>query len=157
EVKPSAAEQIALAELCARYKKLTAASVRLYADAFAAEPKLAEHANRYNAACAAALAGCGLGKDGATLDARERARFRRQALDWLRADLAAWKQRLKQGQPQGDIAVRRALHRWQLDTSLAGVRGGALGKLPEPERREWQTFWQEVEACRFRFIETRHE
>jgi hypothetical protein len=42
---------------------------------------------RYDAACAAALAGCGNGKDTAKLSGDERAAFRKQALDWLRADL----------------------------------------------------------------------
>jgi len=42
----------------------------LYADAFAADPKLAEDLHtesRYRAACSAALAGCGLGKDSGNL------------------------------------------------------------------------------------------
>src|SRR5262249_7032107 len=138
EVAPrDAAEQIALAE-CARYKGLTAAAARLYADAFAAGPKLAEQTNRYNAARAAALAGCGQGKDGEMLDAKQRGRFRRQALDWLQAHLVAWKQRLKSGEPGELMAARQSFQHWQQSPDLAGVRGDALGKLPEPERHEWQ-------------------
>jgi tetratricopeptide (TPR) repeat protein len=70
-----------------------AAAARFAAEAFAARPKLADDLrfpNRRNAACSAALAGCGQGQDAAKLDDAERARLRRQALDWLRADLAAW-------------------------------------------------------------------
>jgi hypothetical protein len=42
------------------------------------------------------------------------------------------------------------MQHWQWDTDFAGVRGKALDKLPEPERKEWQTLWQEVEALRQR-------
>ena len=55
------AERLGLAEICF-YKKLYAAMFRFYAHAFAADAKL-EPDHRYNAACAAALAGCGKGKD----------------------------------------------------------------------------------------------
>src|SRR5262249_49539320 len=47
-----AAEMLALARLCVQYKKLHAAAVRFYRDAFAAEPKLADDpraAHRYDA------------------------------------------------------------------------------------------------------------
>src|SRR5206468_10853885 len=46
--------------------------------------------NRYNAACSAALAGCGQGNDVSGLDEKALARLRQQAMVWLRADLAAW-------------------------------------------------------------------
>jgi hypothetical protein len=42
----------------------------------------------YRAARCAALAGCGRGADGANLSEAERAPWRKQARDWLRADLA---------------------------------------------------------------------
>ena len=45
---------------------LNCAAARFYEEAFAAQPKLADDlgaAHRYNAACAAALAGCGQSKD----------------------------------------------------------------------------------------------
>ena len=44
---------------------------------------------RYEAATAAALAGSSQGEDAGPLDDKERARWRRQALSWLRQDLAA--------------------------------------------------------------------
>src|SRR5262249_58594273 len=95
EAKPKdAAEQMELVRLCWGSKHLTAAAARLSAGAFAVDPKLAEDPrseNRYNAACAAALAGCGTGKDAGQLEDPERARLRRQAVSWLRADLAAWR------------------------------------------------------------------
>src|SRR5262249_28588055 len=51
-------------------KKPYGTAARFSRDAFAAEPKLAENVpagTRYGAACAAALAGCGQGKDADTL------------------------------------------------------------------------------------------
>ncbi|MBV8235060.1 MAG: tetratricopeptide repeat protein, partial [Acidimicrobiia bacterium] len=97
-VKPGGAtEQIVLAQFC-YMKKSYAAAARYYRDAFAADPKLAESVaagHRYNAACAAALAGCGHGQDAGPLDDAERARWRGQARAWLRQDLAAWAKRLE--------------------------------------------------------------
>src|SRR5262249_31084676 len=88
-----AAELLALAELCARYKKRYAAAARFYAAASSAEPKLADdlrHPHRYNAACSALLAAAGQGEDARLLPNMEVLMFRRQALGWLRAELAAY-------------------------------------------------------------------
>jgi hypothetical protein len=94
QVQPSGpAELLQLAQFCRRYKHYPAAA-RLFTVAFAAEPELAEHlaqGYRYRAATAAALAlshprqGKGLLSD--ELTASDQAQLRRQALDWLRADL----------------------------------------------------------------------
>src|SRR6516162_8684796 len=77
-------ERLGLAKLCQmRCKKRYAAAVRFFRDAFAEKPKLADDLNaghRYNAACAAALAGCGQGQDSDKLDPKERALVRAQAL-----------------------------------------------------------------------------
>jgi serine/threonine-protein kinase len=151
EAKPrDAAEGILLAQFCQRYRKHYAAAARLYADAFAAEPKRAEdlqQANRYNAACAAALAGCGKGEDAAKLGTDERARLRRQALAWLRADLAV-RARFLDGDPkQASAVVGRALKHWRTDLDLAGVRGqDALASLPEADRAAWRQLWADVDG-----------
>jgi tetratricopeptide (TPR) repeat protein len=144
------AEQLELGSLCKKpYKRLYAASARFYEEAFAAEPKLAEDLgaqHRYNAACAAALAGCGQGEDAATLDDSARAERRQQALAWLRADLAKCTKQVENGSAQFRIDLQRILGRWQKDADLAGVRGEtALVKLPEAERRQWQMLWTDVE------------
>ena len=102
EKPDNAANQIEFARLC-HLKKHYAAEARLYADALAALPRLADEPRnsfRYNAACAAALAGCGRGEDGAKLGDGERARWREQARQWLRADLAVWTKALD-GHRQG--------------------------------------------------------
>jgi Flp pilus assembly protein TadD len=157
EAKPAdAADCLALAELCQQpYQRLYAASARFYGEAFAADPSLTDGrslGNRYNAACAAALASCGTGEDGATLTDSERARLRKQALDWLRGELAVWASVLEKG--TGWPAKARAslpsqLQHWQQDPDLAGVRGPeALGRLPDADRHAWQKLWEEVEALR---------
>jgi tetratricopeptide (TPR) repeat protein len=124
------------------------AAVRFYTEAFAAHPKLADDLrfmNRYNAACSAALAGCGQGKDAAGVDDSERARLRRQALDWLRADLIGWGQLLEKEPENARARVLQALRVWQQDADFNGVRGDALAKLPEAERQDWQQLWVDVE------------
>jgi tetratricopeptide (TPR) repeat protein len=147
------AEGLVLARMCQDYKKLYAAATRFYAEAFAAEPKLAGDLAaqyRYNAACAAALAGCGQGLDAGQLDDQERARLRRQALDWLRADLTQYAAIVDKGPAQARAGVQQRLEHWQQDTDFAGVRGNALAKLPEAERAPWQKLWAEVEGLRQR-------
>jgi serine/threonine-protein kinase len=134
--------------LCA-LKKLDAAAARFYADALA-DPNLAEDLrprHRYNAACAAARAGCGQGEDAAQLTDKERQQWRERALDWLRADLAAWAKGVEKGPPQARPQVQRTLRRWQQDPDLAGMRDEtALAKPPETEREVYRKFWAEVAA-----------
>jgi len=144
------AERLALADFCGRHKSLHAAAARHYADAFAEQPQVADDLQtdpRYDAARVAALAGCGQGKDADQLDARERARLRRQALDWLRADLAAYRRLLDEQPKRAGPAVSERLRQWKQDEDFAGVRGSdALAKLPDTaERQEWQQLWREVE------------
>jgi tetratricopeptide (TPR) repeat protein len=128
------------------YQQRYAASARLYREAFAAQPPPAgdpRQGLRHAAARSAALTGCGQGKDAAGLDDKERAGWRRQALAWLRADLAAWN-RLAAANP---AVVRQKMQQWQTDAHLAGVRDKeGLGKLPMDERADWVKLWAEVDA-----------
>jgi serine/threonine protein kinase/Flp pilus assembly protein TadD len=143
-----AAECLGLAQICQVCKKRYATASRFYTEAFAADLKLAADTrtpHRYNAACAAALAGCGQGEDAAKLDDNERARLRRQALDWLRADLAASSKLLEREPDKARATVQETLRHWQQDTDFAGVRGDLLGKLPEAERQAWRKLWADVE------------
>jgi tetratricopeptide (TPR) repeat protein len=143
----SPGERVEVAALCA-LKRLNRAAARFYAEAFAAEPRLADDLgawHRYNAACAAALAGCGRGKDADPPSAKEKARLRGQALGWLRADLAAWASELAKNTPATRAAVQEKMRHWQADADLAGVRGPeALARLPEAERQAWQKLWNDV-------------
>src|SRR5262249_54036122 len=87
KVKPKDAdEETAVAEVC-YFKQLYAASSRFYASAIAAKEKRPEGPHPdllYDAARAAALAGSGKGKDADRTDVKERARWRKQALAWMR-------------------------------------------------------------------------
>jgi serine/threonine-protein kinase len=151
EASPAdAAQQARFGDFCVRYKRLDAAASRFYAAAFAADPTLAGDPRSgvlYDAACAAALAGCGQGDDAATTDARERGRWRRQALDWLRADLSLWSGGVGRGTPEDRGAALGALKRCKGDHDLAGVRDAdALEKLAAEERDAWRAFWADVDA-----------
>jgi serine/threonine-protein kinase len=150
KVKPAdTAESLGFAHLC-YYKELHGASARFSAEAFQAQPKLAEDMsakNRYNAACAAALAGCGQGKDDPPLDEATKAHWRKQALDWLKADLAAWSKVLENGPPQARQSIPQTLQHWKADPDLAGLRDpAALVKLPEEEQKACRALWAEVDA-----------
>jgi serine/threonine-protein kinase len=118
------------------------------------EPRLANDLAagwRSNVACAAALAGCGQGADADKLDTQEHARLRQQALDWLRADLKAYRQMLEKSQGQAGPAIAKQMQHWLQDEDFVGVRGAeALARLPKGERQEWEKLWQEVEALRRR-------
>jgi tetratricopeptide (TPR) repeat protein len=149
-----AGERLEYAVVC-QFKGLNTASARLYAEALAEEPALAaapEADHRYQAARAAALAGRGRGNDAADLDAKERARLRKQALDWLRADLDRWTERLDSSK-DGSAAVRAALERWGKDAALAGVREPAeLAALPEAERSDYVRLWADVQSLLVRCL-----
>jgi serine/threonine-protein kinase len=142
-------ERLALLGVC-QFTNRTRAMARLYADAFAAAPRLADDlgaGHRYNAARAAAQAGCGHGEDARGLDAMEQKRWRDQARQWLRADLAA-RARAVDADPTGASRnVREALTRWRKEPDLAGVREpGGLDKLDVNERKEFVALWADVSA-----------
>ena len=102
----SAHERLHYGRLC-RWKKLYGAAVRFYLGAFEADPKLAEDLttnDRYNAARAAALAGCGQGEDAAQLPDDARARWRRQR--WT-----GWRRTSRNG-TSGRKPTTHARRRW---------------------------------------------
>jgi serine/threonine protein kinase/tetratricopeptide (TPR) repeat protein len=144
-----AAEQRELADLCQNCKRLYAAAARFYAAAFAAQPKLAddlETQDRYNAACAAALAAAGQGADAAKLGNEELARLRRQTLEWLTADLAAWEHRIKDNREEC-MKVLQTLRHWKADSDLVGIRDtDELARLSPAERAACRKLWADVDA-----------
>jgi tetratricopeptide (TPR) repeat protein len=151
DARPAGAtERLAIGFLCYQYKQLYGASARFYADAFAEQPKLGDNPRtqaRYNAACAAALAAAGHGKDADKLDNKERTRLRKQALEWLRAELPMWGKLLEKATPQQRTVVQTILTRWKKGRELATVRNeDALALLPEAEREAWQKLWADVDA-----------
>jgi serine/threonine-protein kinase len=148
DTKPaSATDRLELA-LCQRYKRLHVGAVRFYCDAFTADPKLANDLRsrqRYYAASSAALAAAGQAEDAKNLPDKERLRLLRQALHWLRDDLALWAKVAECDEAPAKQAVRETLQHWQQDTDLAAVRDPvALDQLPDDERRPWRQLWDDV-------------
>jgi eukaryotic-like serine/threonine-protein kinase len=145
--QPREDERLALLGVC-QFTNRTLALARLYADAFAAAPQLAEDVkagHRYSAARAAALAGSGRGEDGASLSQEERSRWRKQARQWLRADLAAWSKALDGESARAREQVWRTLVHWPGEPDLAGLRDPtALGKYSADERKDCLALWEEV-------------
>jgi serine/threonine-protein kinase len=142
-------ERLALRGVC-QFTNRTHATARLYADAFAAAPALADDlaaGHRNNAARAAALAGCGLGADASKLTDPEKTALRKHARAWLKADLDARLKRLK-GRKTGDpVLAVQALCEWQVSDDLAAVHDElALAKLPEAERKEWRALWADFKV-----------
>jgi eukaryotic-like serine/threonine-protein kinase len=147
--KPAAGECLDAAELCFD-KNHNATAARLYAKALAASPRLTEDpraGHRFNAARAAARAGCARGDDVAGQGEPKLKELRNQAREWLRQDLTAWAGMLDTGQIGERLQARRALSPWRDDPDLAGLRDpDALDGLPPAEREEWRSFWGEIEA-----------
>jgi hypothetical protein len=130
EASPAGAgEAVALAWLCRRpARKRHAAAARLYADAFAADPRLADdlaRSHRYDAACSAVLAAAGQDTEAGRLPDKVVGMFRGWALGWLRADLRAYTRLAGGRDPKAKEAVRRRLGHWQQDADLVSVRDPA--------------------------------
>jgi serine/threonine-protein kinase len=163
-------ERLALLGTC-EFQGLYGAAARLFADAFAADPNLAEDLTRqclyraargdqpngrveelntecrYPAARCAALAGCGLGQDGARLSEPERARWRKQARAWLQADLALWAKPQDSSARAARDRAKKMLTQWRDDADLGGLRDtDALDRLSPAEREECRVLWQNVGA-----------
>jgi serine/threonine-protein kinase len=140
-------ERLALLGAC-QFANRTRAMARLYADAFAATPSRAEDlvaGHRYDAARAAAQAGCGHGADATGLGEAERARLREQARQWLRAELATQTRAFNANPTATREAVRLALTRWRNEPDLACLREAVeLNKLPADERKDCLALWAEV-------------
>jgi serine/threonine-protein kinase len=139
-------ERLTLTGVC-QFTNRTLALARLYTDMFAADRDLAEDfrsGRRYTAARAAALVGCGWGADVADVGEPERARWRQQARQWLRADLAAWSQALD----RDPVATRGPVWRvmkWRGDPYLSGFFEPAeLEKLPPDERKDCVALSNEI-------------
>jgi tetratricopeptide (TPR) repeat protein len=100
---------------------------------------------RYEAACSAAEAGCGMGVNAGMLTAQWRLALRRQALTWLRAELALLSEWLKVEPSRHAQGVLSALLHWQKDSHLAGLRDeGALERLTAEERQTCRKLWADV-------------
>jgi tetratricopeptide (TPR) repeat protein len=155
----SPGEALILAQMCQQHKRRHVAAGRLYADAFAAEPKLAadqDQQYRYHAACSAALAAAGEGEDARGLPDKVVTMFRHWALGWLRDDLTAYANLDGQNHPAVKQPIQQRLTHWKRDADLASVRDPqALDRLPEDERAAWRALWRDVDKLTKRAEPTR--
>ncbi len=142
------AEALELARHC-QTRHLYGIAVYLWQRAFADEPKQADDlksGNRYNAACAAALAGSGKGKEFPPPAESVKAALLTQSRVWLNADLVIRAKHLSASDDAARKEARDALSHWKADPDLAGVRDADnIVKLSEPERKEWQALWGKVD------------
>jgi tetratricopeptide (TPR) repeat protein len=121
-------------------------AVGFWGVAFSMKPELAhdlEAGWRRDAARAAVHAGC---QPAEGFTGEKLASFRRRGLEWLKADLDAWGERLGREGEDG-LRARRAIQRARHHRDFAPVRGEeAIGKLPEEERAAWRELWKRADA-----------
>jgi serine/threonine-protein kinase len=127
-----------------------AAAARLWQEALDADPRLADDRqaqHRYNAACAAALAGCGQGKDDPRPSSVQKTELRQQALNWLTADLGTCTKLLGTATQEQHRVIVGMLEHWKQDSDLAGIRvDSELAKLAETERAAFRKLWADVDV-----------
>jgi tetratricopeptide (TPR) repeat protein len=152
-----AAVLMELARFATHEKKMFAAASGLCQETFRAHPDWAEaevppqpvglrFSTRRFAVAAASMAAAGEG-DGAGLTPERRAAWRRQALDWLRAELGVWRQRLDGATSEERAEIGRLIANVQQDSWLASIRDTAqFDRLPTEERDAWHKLWAEVAA-----------
>jgi tetratricopeptide (TPR) repeat protein len=142
----TAVDRLLCAETCLFDRQDHATAARLFADGLAEQPELTHeefHQHRYNAACCASLAAAGTSAQ--TLTESERARWRTQAVEWLRAELGLWARQLDTSDPSVRVLARQTLLHWQSDPDLASLRDpDALERLPESEAAALRSLWAEV-------------
>jgi serine/threonine-protein kinase len=136
---PSPALRLELAQVCS-FKSLYRTATRFFEEAFDAQPGLLAR-QRFPAACAAAPAGCGQGRDAAKPGEPEGERLRGLALGWLREELNA----LAGQRDANPEPVKQQLRLWQRLAVLAGVREpDRLAGLPPAEQKAWRRLWADV-------------
>jgi hypothetical protein len=139
-------------EFAQRAYELTrhAAAARLWQEALELDPRLGDDRqaqHRYNAACAAALAGCGQSKDDPPPSNDQKLKLRQQALDWLTAEQGAWAKLLATASKEHRGGIVKTLEHWREDNDLVGIRDDAdLAKLLETERAAFRKLWADVDA-----------
>jgi serine/threonine-protein kinase len=146
--QPSGAgERLEWAQVC-RDAGLYARAADLYAACLAEDPSLTadfRSETRLDAACAAVLAVPRPEGRPTALDEAQMAPRRRQAIEWLGADLDAWSSNFAADPRLPSADVRRRFARWTEGPELAAVRGdAALAALPDAERAEWVALWAGV-------------
>ncbi|MBI3409273.1 MAG: tetratricopeptide repeat protein [Planctomycetes bacterium] len=155
---------IALARLCRQYKQQYATATKLFRRGFDSKPdgKGLAQMHRYDAACAAALAGAGKGEEASKLADEDKTKLRAQARDWLGAELNAVGASAKAAQSRPVLELIARLERWLTEPELTGVRDPRdLAKMAADERAQFEKLWADIRALlkdgNGRFRETKLE
>ena len=163
-------QRLALLGVC-QARGRYAAAAQLYADAFAADPELADQLTEeclqraageargqprrspqqrtgaYLAARCAALRRLRTRLRRRRPDRRRAGHWRDQARDWLQADLCSWGRILRGEQEPRRHLARQMLMLWQADPDLAPIREPRdRSTLSDPEHEQWTAFWEKAEA-----------
>ncbi len=143
----SATELLTFARICG-YRKQYADAVRFYEQGFAKDPR---RVSQHHSGLRSAAAGSAVLAAGAADPAgADRPALRGKALDWLRADLAAWTKDATDA-PASRAAAHRAMTDWLADRSFARVRHPfLLAALPADEAKAWLAVWAAVRDLRGR-------
>jgi len=125
-------------------KKRYGDAVRLFEEAFAADPSLADDAvspPRFEAACAASRAA------EQANEMPERARLLNKAVTWLRADLAVWSRALDGGKEPNRLKLLRWVYPWRSEASFASIRDPeAILAWPPEQQAQCRALWRDVNA-----------
>jgi hypothetical protein len=135
--------------LCIKYLKRYGDGVKLIERALQDDPSLAndrEERLRFRGA-SAALQAC---RNDPKASDKQRAEWRRQALEWLQAELESYRTTpgtsMDKQEGPGTPSPRESVRGWLQDATLAGVReADLLTQLPTSEQHDWLEFWGEVE------------
>jgi serine/threonine-protein kinase len=131
------AETVKFGQVC-QYRGFPAPALKFYREGFAANPRLAQSFDLFQAICGAVHLST------TTADPAEAADARRQALDWLRSDLPRV-DRLAKGNARQVGDARLWLNRWRQTELLNPVHDpAALAKLPPDERAAWEQYWKDI-------------
>jgi tetratricopeptide (TPR) repeat protein len=130
-----------------RVKQHYRAALRYYEQAFASDPVAAKKlaaSNLVVLARVAVLASAGQGSD--PLPETDRPKYRAKALGWLQEFLKKQREALAKDNNAARYSCQRDLRALSQHKDLASVRPPALDNLAAEERKEWETFWSEVDA-----------
>jgi len=126
-------EEVRLAVFCLTEKNLPRAAFDFFRQAFQLQPELRDKPGlsfRYLAAAAAFATGTGTGRDANGLSNADKESARRQAFEWMKAELAFLKKHFEDGKRE---EVQRMLEPWFHDQVWQFIP-----KLPEEERPAWE-------------------
>lgn len=142
--KEASALDLVLAGHLLMKRKRNAEAVACFARAFEMDGALAEDntdANRLTASRAAMIAGA-VGSEG---DSPARERLRKQALAWLREDLAMVTGKVDLSERENRASTNERYTRWCVSPDFASIREAeSLARLGEAERGEWMRLWADV-------------